>query len=165
MVMLHKCQISHLKVLLKIDKYIKINGLTIPQEEEIAPRFLLELAIDNLSQDPVNSFWWSPRLIVVDREIVGMISFKSPPKLNRSVEIGYGIIPSKQRQGFATEAVRLILQEAFSSNKVSTAIARTNLLNKASQRVLAKNGFVLRESKLDPQEGEISIWQKKIAIT
>ena len=53
MVMLHRCQIPHLKVLLKIDKYITINGLTIPQEEEIAPGFLLELAIDNLSQDPV----------------------------------------------------------------------------------------------------------------
>lgn len=150
--------------LLNADKFCKINEFDVPQDEEIAPRFLLELAINQLSQDPINRFWWSPRLIIVNRRIVGMSGFKSPPALNGVVEIGYGIAPSQQRRGFATEAVKLLLEEAFSRSEIQMVIAHTDLSNRASQTVLEKNGFSKEGSKVDPEEGEVWIWQKPRTI-
>lgn len=163
MVIIQQCKVEHLIALLEAGNHTQINEFIVPQNEEIAPKFLLELAIDKLKQDTVNAFWWSPRLIVVRNEIVGTIGFKNPPKLDYSVEIGYGVIPSKQRQGFATEAVKLLLEEAFSMNEIQTVIAHTTPTNKSSQRVLEKNGFNKKKNKIDLEDVEVWEWQRKRA--
>lgn len=139
-----------------------MDNLFIPPDEEIAPRFLLEYAIEKLNGDRNNTFWRSPRLIVVDRAIVGMVGFKGLPK-DRSVEIGYGIIPSQQGRGFATKAVELLLKEAFSTNKIQTVIAHTTPANKASCRVLEKNSFIKTGSQIDLDDGELWIWQRAMS--
>ena len=164
MVNLKKSTINQLTTLLHKKEPNKIDGaldeLIIPQKEEIAPNFLLEFTIDKLRQDSSNAFWWTPRLIVVNKLIVGMCGFKSTPKADASVEIGYGIIPSQQRRGFATHAVELLLKEAFSTVEIQTVLARTVLSNYPSQRVLEKNGFNFEDSKIDPDDGEVLIWRK-----
>ena len=159
MLILKLARIHHLSTLLEENKCSEIDGLSVCDREEIAPRFLLEQAIDRLSQDAKNSFWWSPRLIVVDRSIVGMAGFKSLPKIDGSVEIGYGIVTSQQRKGFATQAVALLLKEAFSRTEIKTIVAHTIPSNIASQRVLEKNQFVKHRSKIDPDDGEVWIWR------
>ena len=121
---------------------------------------MLEFAKDRLSQDPTNSFWWSPRLVVVNRLIVGMCGFKSPPDSDRSVEIGYGIVVSQQRRGFATQAINLLVREGFSRNNIQMIVAYTALSNLPSSRVLEKNQFVRDRSKIDPEDGEVWIWRK-----
>lgn len=130
MVILYRTTNSLLSKLIQKYKYSQIDGLVLPVGEEIAPRFLLELVSDRLKEDPENSFWWFPRLIVVDRSIVGMISFKNPPDSNGLVEIGYGIV------------------------------AYTSVSNLASQKVLEKNQFVREGSKFDPEDGKVLIWRK-----
>ncbi|MDV2991059.1 MAG: hypothetical protein N4J56_000713 [Chroococcidiopsis sp. SAG 2025] len=142
-----------------------IDNLTIPDDEEVAPQFLLEDAIEKLNHDCDNAFWLLPRLIIVGNAIVGTVSFKSLPEDEGSVEIGYGIISSQQRRGFVTKAVELFLKEALSTNKIQTVIAHTDLSNKASCRVLEKNGFIKVGSYIDPDDGEVWMWQKKISAT
>ena len=137
-----------------------INELIIPQNEEIAPSFLLEFAIDKLTKEPDNYFWWTPRLIVVDKLIVGMCGFKNIPKEDDSVEIGYGVIPSQQRKGFATRAVEVLLTEAFSQMEIKSVIAHTALSNYPSQKILQKNEFIQQGSKIDLDDGELLIWQR-----
>jgi hypothetical protein len=88
MMILYQATSSQLSALLEPSKYSEIDGLLLPIDEEIAPRFLLELAINQLNQDPENFFWLSPRLVVVNRLIVGMIGFKNIPDSNGFVEIG-----------------------------------------------------------------------------
>ena len=163
MVSLIQAQIHHLKVLLEKGERSKISEYTSVKDEEVAPNFLLEFAIYKLTEDAVNSFWWSPRLIVVEQTIVGTIGFKSIPNFKKrycSVEIGYGIVPSQQNKGFATEAVRLILKEAFSISEIKTVVACTCPSNKPSQRVLEKNSFIKKKSKIDLEDGEILVWEK-----
>lgn len=147
MVILQQSTIQQLTALLDAGKPIKLSEFD-PQDEEIAPRFLLELAISQLSQDPMNHFWWSPRLIGVDGRIVGMSGFKGPPTLDGYVEIGYGVVASEQGRGFATEAVKLLLKEAFSIAEIQVVIAHTAPSNSVSQRVLEKNGFSRAGSKV-----------------
>ena len=162
MVVLVPAEIHHLKALLETSKHNKIDEFILITDEEVAPKFLLEFAIDKLIKDPVNSFWWTPRLIVVEQQIVGTIGFNSIPKLENdySIEIGYKIVPSQRRKGFATEAVKLILEEAFSVSKIQTVVACTRPSNQPSQRVLEKNGFIKEKSKIDLEDGEIWVWEK-----
>ncbi len=160
MLTLHQASNSQLSALLEQPERSDIDGLQLPKGEEIAPRFWLEFVNDRLNQDSKNSFWWSPRSIVVDRLIVGMIGFKSPPDGNGSVEIGYGIVASQQGQGFATQAVDLLVKEGFSKNEVQMIVAYTEPRNSASGRVLEKNQFMRDGSKIDPDDGEVWVWQR-----
>ena len=79
MVVIQKCEIQHLISLLETSRNPQISGFVVPQNEEIAPKFLLEFAINKLNQDADNAFWWSPRLIIANKEIVGTIGFKNLP--------------------------------------------------------------------------------------
>ncbi len=63
---------------------------------------------------------------------------------NGSLEIGYSILSDYQNKGYATEAVRSMLQWALSSLKKDCIIANTYPYLKASIRVLEKNGFRLK---------------------
>jgi RimJ/RimL family protein N-acetyltransferase len=160
MLTLHQATSSQLSVLLEQPEHSDIDGLLLPKSEEIAPRFWIKFVNDQLNQDPKNSFWWSPRLIVVDRLIVGMIGFKSPPDSNGSVEIGYGIVPSQQEQGFATQAVKFLVKEGFSKAEIKMIVAYTMPMNSSSGRVLEKNQFMRDGSKIDPEDGEVWVWRR-----
>jgi RimJ/RimL family protein N-acetyltransferase len=161
MVILKQATVRQLTMLLDRSENT-IDNLFVPDGEEIAPRFLLEYAIDKLRCDRENAFWLSPRLIIVDTAIVGMIGFKNLPEDDGSIEIGYGIVPSQQGRGFATKAVELLLKEAFLTTKIQTVIAHTTPSNRASHRVLEKNEFIRTGNKIDPDDGKVWIWQKSI---
>ena len=79
----------------------------------------------------------------------GLAGFKGCPNEDGEVEIGYGIDPAYQRQGYMTEAVQRLIAWAFEEpaclSVVAIDVARSNL---ASQRVLAKVGMeVYQESE------------------
>jgi predicted acetyltransferase len=73
--------------------------------------------------------------------VVGGIGFRGPPE-DGVTEIGYGIVPSRQGHGYATEAVNALLLVAWEQPETNTIIAHTEIGNLASQRVLGKAGFV-----------------------
>jgi putative acetyltransferase len=77
--------------------------------------------------------------------VVGGIGFFGPPE-DGVTEIGYGIVPSRQGHGYATEAVNAMVAIAWESPGTTTVIANTDTDNVASQRVLEKAGFVLEET-------------------
>ena len=79
-------------------------------------------------------------LILDGDEVVGLCGYKRPPDHTKTVEIGYGIVPSRWDQGFGTEAVEeaVELAQRHGAGKV---IARTLPTNVASRRVLEKAGF------------------------
>jgi ribosomal-protein-alanine N-acetyltransferase len=60
---------------------------------------------------------------------------------NRMMEIGYNIIPNERMKGYATEAVRVLIDYLFLSQNIVRIQALTDVRNKASQRVLEKAGF------------------------
>jgi len=72
--------------------------------------------------------------------VIGGIGFLTPPTAG-TVEIGYGVVPSRQRRGYATEAVRTMVRLASADGTVATVVASTDRDNVASQRVLEKSGF------------------------
>ena len=85
---------------------------------------------------------WGHRQVVERRTglVVGGIGFAGPPEQGE-VEVGYGIVPSRQRRGYATEAVLMMAALAWRDSAVTAVIARTESGNVASRRVLEKAGF------------------------
>ena len=106
-------------------------------EFEIGPHILQYL--ENLKEDSTLSGWgvW----LVIHKEtntIVGDIGFKGKPTSDYTVEVGYGIVPTAQNKGYATEAVNEIIKWAFSFKNVHKVIAECLVDNISSIRVLEK---------------------------
>ncbi len=73
--------------------------------------------------------------------VVGDIGFFRAPDEAGEVEIGYSVIPSRRRRGYATEAVAALVRWAFDQKGVTAILAGTEPDNEASQRVLRQAGF------------------------
>jgi [ribosomal protein S5]-alanine N-acetyltransferase len=86
---------------------------------------------------------WGHRQVVERASglVVGGIGFFGPPREGGEVEVGYGIVPSRQGRGYATEALRAMLAMAWADPRVTAVVAGTDPGNAASQRVLEKAGF------------------------
>jgi ribosomal-protein-alanine N-acetyltransferase len=83
--------------------------------------------------------------IIVEREsdtVVGDIGFLGPPAADGTVEIGYSVIPGRQRRGYATEAGRGLLDWVLGQPQVRSVVAGCSSENVASIRVLERLGFV-----------------------
>ncbi|MFD1171062.1 GNAT family N-acetyltransferase [Oceanobacillus picturae] len=104
---------------------------------EIAPH--VKNYLEEYRIDPSLMGWgvW----VVIEKEeekIVGDIGFKGKPDFKKTVEVGYGIVPSAQNKGYATEAVRAIIDWALTSVNVEKILAECHVDNIASIRVLEK---------------------------
>jgi ribosomal-protein-alanine N-acetyltransferase len=71
---------------------------------------------------------------------VGSLGLFWPPS-DGSVEIGYGVVPSRQGRGYASEAAAMLTSFALSSDEVHTVHASVERTNPASAHVLEKAGF------------------------
>ncbi len=77
--------------------------------------------------------------------VIGTIYFKSLP-VNGTSEIGYGINKPYRSKGYASEALQAMLSYGR-ENGISRVIADTMPDNLASQKVLSRNGFTLKEKR------------------
>ncbi|MCR5439501.1 MAG: GNAT family N-acetyltransferase [Selenomonas sp.] len=98
--------------------------------------------LDGYMAHPEQGEWYAIWLMTgQDGVQVGDLCFKGRNE-DGSVEIGYGIKDEFQGQGYATEAVRAAVDWALKQVGVLRVEAEAELDNTASQRVLAKCGFV-----------------------
>lgn len=95
-------------------------------EEPWASRWMLRLAVQRANADPV-----------------GVAGFKGPPREDGVVELGYSILPRRQRRGFASEAVEGLTRWAFADPRVRLVIAHTlqTPALEGSRRTLMRCGF------------------------
>lgn len=101
---------------------------------------LTRMADVSADQHPWYTYW----LIVLRAENigVGLVGFKGVPNNEGEVEIGYGISPLYQGQGYMTEAVKTLAAWAFTHpecKSITALLCKPD--NFASHRVLEKSGF------------------------
>lgn len=72
--------------------------------------------------------------------VVGGVGLFGAPATGE-LEIGYGVVGSRQGRGYATEAVRALTDWVWHDPRTRLVIAGTAPGNRASQRVLEKAGF------------------------
>jgi RimJ/RimL family protein N-acetyltransferase len=82
-------------------------------------------------------------LIVRRRDglVIGEIGFVGPPR-EGAVMIGYAIVPSARRRGYATEAISALSAWALAEPDVHAVRAQTLPENEPSIRALLRAGFV-----------------------
>jgi RimJ/RimL family protein N-acetyltransferase len=76
-----------------------------------------------------------------DRTAVGVGGFKGLPAPDGTVEVGYSVLETHQRRGYASEAVEALVGWAFGHPEVTRVIAETYPELVASVGVLEKTGF------------------------
>ena len=92
--------------------------------------------------DPADQAWGHRQVVEqASGLVVGGIGFFGPPREGGEVEVGYGVVPSRQGRGYATEALQAMLAMAWADPRVTAVVAGTDPGNAASQRVLEKAGF------------------------
>ena len=85
--------------------------------------------------------WYAIWMIELkDSTHIGELCFKGL-SADGIAEIGYGISDEYQNNGYETEAVRAVLEWAFSYPEVVAVESETDTDNAASKRVLEKCGF------------------------
>ena len=78
--------------------------------------------------------------------MVGRINLSVLENNRKTAELGYRIGENVTNLGYASEAVKLVLEKAFTTYGFNRIIAGTAIGNLASQRVLLKNGFTFSRS-------------------
>lgn len=89
-----------------------------------------------------------------DSSLVGIISLKNIDFDNKKSNLGYWIGESYWGNGIASESVALVINHAFSVLGLEELYAYVYSENKASMRVLEKNGMT--------KKGEVSEYSKKL---
>jgi RimJ/RimL family protein N-acetyltransferase len=95
--------------------------------------------------DPRLHAWYTYFLLVQasDCQAVGVCGFKGAPSMTGSVEVGYAMHEAYRNKGYMTEAVRALVQWAFTQPDCNRVIAETLRTNLPSQKVLQKAGMHL----------------------
>jgi len=95
--------------------------------------------------------YWLVALSGPEKIGAGLIGFKGYLNARGEVEVGYGIAPQFQGQGYTTEALRALCTWAF-KDPACRAVTATTVANPASNRILHKVGAQIvdaREGKMD----------------
>ena len=117
-------------------------------------------AFEDLSKVVQNPPWCS-YLARRDGVAVGVGGFKGPPDDTRWVEIAYiTFIPSRS-QGIAS-ALAAKLVEIARAEGAEGALAHTMPEGNASTRVLVANGFTRTSEYVDPDDGLVWRWERKL---
>jgi ribosomal-protein-alanine N-acetyltransferase len=106
---------------------------------------------------------WRHGFFIIEKEsgeIVGGAGFKGAPDPAGMVEIAYGVVPSREGRGYATEAARALIHFASNDTRVRTIRAHTRPEANASTRVLAKCGFAHVGPVVDPEDGPVWRWER-----
>jgi [ribosomal protein S5]-alanine N-acetyltransferase len=82
--------------------------------------------------------------------VVGDIGFHAPPA-DGVIEIGYSVVPSRRRRGYATEAARALVAWAAAQPDVRELVAGCDPANRASVATLERAGF----ERTEPADGEL----------
>ncbi len=109
---------------------------------------------DLIVQHGVNGF--NSWLITLNAtgEIAGSLGFIGNPDSEGAVEIGFGIVPGKRRQGYCREAVNLLAAWALRQHGVRRITGKCEEGNAASVNALRSAGFVQTG-----HEGALIVWE------
>jgi ribosomal-protein-alanine N-acetyltransferase len=85
---------------------------------------------------------------IADGSFIGWFMLRPVENVQSELELGFMIVQKKWNQGFAFEISSALIDHAKSFGTITKLVAKTNLDNLASQRVLQKLGFLLLKSDL-----------------
>jgi [ribosomal protein S5]-alanine N-acetyltransferase len=139
-------------------------GLVVPAgwPDEHDRRFL-QLRLDQARKDPAREEWM-PLAIALESRMIGHIGFHGPPGANGpkrpdALEVGYTVFEPYRRRGYATEAVRGILDWARAEHGVRHFVASVGPQNEPSLALVRRLGFRQTGTQWDDEDGEELVFE------
>jgi [ribosomal protein S5]-alanine N-acetyltransferase len=127
-----------------------------------APPYMAEalpVVRDRLRQAPEEGRWWNWLVVRGEsREAVGSVGFAGPPDREGAVLIGYAMYPAFEGRGYATEAVRAMVDWAFAQPGVREVRALAPVWNTPALRVAENVGMRPVASEEDDDVGEVLLY-------
>ena len=117
--------------------------------EWLEAKWLMELRLKQMRENPALELWVLRAIGLHEtRTMIGHIGFHTLPGAEYlkpyapdSVEFGYSIFPNYRRMGYASEAVRAIMDWATREHGVTHFIVSISPTNEPSLRLAQKFGF------------------------
>jgi len=125
-----------------------------------ATRRLEQLASD-ASEQP-----WLVRAMVASapRQVVGCVGFHAPPDDHGRAEIGYDVVASERRKGYAREGIRGLLEWAWSTGRVRTCVASVSPHNAPSLALIRSFGFWRVGEQIDDIDGLELVYERRLPL-
>jgi RimJ/RimL family protein N-acetyltransferase len=129
--------------------------------DEAAPREIVGQTQAMLRTQPRPDPWGS--YIAWEAETpVGTCAFKHAPNEAGKVEIAYMTFPPFEGRGHATAMAGQLVEMARASG-AKMAVAHTLPEENASNRALRRNGFTFGGEVIDPEDGPVWRWEKRLS--
>jgi [ribosomal protein S5]-alanine N-acetyltransferase len=144
----------------------RITGAVFPDPVAPPPYMAESLPIvgARLRTNPTESQWWNWLIARQDDgRAVGSVAFGGPPDARGAVLIGYAMYPGHEGLGYATEAVRALIQWAFAQPEVRTVRALAPVWNTPAVHVAEKVGMRPVASEEDDEVGEVLVYETEAA--
>lgn len=135
------------------------TGLSMPDDwPDDHDRGFLELRRRELRDRP-ELLGWLVYSAVIGDELVGHVGFHGPPGRNArqdpdAVELGYMIFPPFRRRGYATEAVRALIEWARTEQAINRFLFSISPHNEPSLAIARRFGFTEVGRHWDEHDGE-----------
>ena len=140
------------------------DGFTNPYKHLVEGPSPLAFRIPRVKKDP--SFAEIGLILAIskaDKIVIGSAGFHDFPDIAGMIEIGFGIVPEKQKQGFGTEL--LIGMWRMICERPDVNILRYTVApdNAPSVHIINKLGFDKVGEQMDPEDGLELIYEKSVA--
>jgi ribosomal-protein-alanine N-acetyltransferase len=120
----------------------------------------LPVVRDRLRANPDEAEWWNWLILRQHNgEAVGSVAFGGAPDAAGAVLIGYAMYPDREGQGYATEAVRAMVEWAFAQPGVRVVRALAPVWNTPAVHVAEKVGMRPVSSAEDDEVGEVLVYE------
>jgi ribosomal-protein-alanine N-acetyltransferase len=128
-----------------------------PEHNDAATREWMRKLLRTHPDEPGYAAWY----LVAEGELVGNMGYTGPPDADGAVEIGYSVVATFHRRGYASAGVALLVARAFADPRVGVVAAHTLADGHASQGVLRKAGFAPAGGLIDTDEGQVQRFERK----
>ena len=139
----------------------KWDGFTNPYKHLVEGPSPLVHRIPRVKKDPIFAEIGLV-LAIADGEIVGSAGFHDFPDENGMIEIGFGIVPKKQRQGYGLELLHGMWREIAKRSDVKILRYTVSSENEASMHIIKKLSFDLVGEQIDEEDGLEFIFEMPI---
>ena len=132
-----------------------IAGLALPANWPGGDERFLRLRLPQLRADPSIQPWLMRAIVLPDpeRTMVGHIGFHGRPNDDGAAELGYTVFPEFRRRGYATEAIRGLMDWALRQHSVRRFLVSISPENDPSLAMAAKLGFRQIGEQMDEEDG------------
>jgi len=130
-------------------------------EAGVPAELRLEQLADDASAQP-----WLVRAIVTSTppQVVGCVGFHAPPDDDGRVEIGYDIVASERRKGYAREGILALLDWAWATGRARICVASVSPDNAPSLALIRSLGFRHVGEQIDEIDGLELVFERRLPL-